>query len=217
MAELVARRARSGTSGSARRRRRRSGALTPCTRSPRCRPSTRCGRATRRPRSCRPAASWASASSRTRHSDAASSPGASSRRTSSTRTTSGATARASPARTCAANLQLAARSTRSPRERRHAAQLALAWVLRAGRRPRADPRHQAARVPRGERRRGRRRADRATSSRGSRPSCPRSQANATTRLGWARSTAEPGLAGSMSCPHGHRLVRQRARRAPRRG
>ena len=32
---------------------RRSAAPTPCTRSPRCRPSTRCGRATSRPRSCR--------------------------------------------------------------------------------------------------------------------------------------------------------------------
>ena len=51
---------------------RRSAAPTPCTRSPRCRPSTRCGRATSRTRSCRPAASSASASSPTRRSAAAS-------------------------------------------------------------------------------------------------------------------------------------------------
>ena len=37
------RRARSATSGCPRRRPRRSAARTPCTRSPRCRPSTRCG------------------------------------------------------------------------------------------------------------------------------------------------------------------------------
>ena len=39
-------RARCATSASRRRRRRRSAAPTPCTRSPRCRPSTRCGPAT---------------------------------------------------------------------------------------------------------------------------------------------------------------------------
>ena len=43
------RRARSATSGSPRRRRPPSAAPTPCTRSPRCRPSTRSGRATPRP------------------------------------------------------------------------------------------------------------------------------------------------------------------------
>ena len=57
------------------RRRRRSAARTPCTRSPRCRPSTRCGAATRRTRSCRRCASSASASCRTARSAAASSPG----------------------------------------------------------------------------------------------------------------------------------------------
>ena len=46
-------RARSCTSACPRRAPRRSAARTPCTRSPPCRPSTRCGRATSRPRSCR--------------------------------------------------------------------------------------------------------------------------------------------------------------------
>ena len=45
-------RARSASSACPRRRRRRSGARTPCTRSPRCRASTRSGRASSRPRSC---------------------------------------------------------------------------------------------------------------------------------------------------------------------
>ena len=62
------RRARSATSGSARRRRRRSAAPMPCTRSPPCRPSTRCGRATPRTACCRPAASSGSASWPTRRS-----------------------------------------------------------------------------------------------------------------------------------------------------
>ena len=70
-------RARSATSASARRRPRRSAAPTPSTRSPRCRPSTRCGPASPRRRSCRPAASSGSASSPTRRSGAASSRGAS--------------------------------------------------------------------------------------------------------------------------------------------
>ena len=47
---------------------------TPCTRSRRCRPSTRSGRATPRPRSCPPRASWASASCPTARSAGASSP-----------------------------------------------------------------------------------------------------------------------------------------------
>ena len=46
-------RARCATSACPRRRRRRSAARTPSTRSPRCRPSTRCGPATPRTRSCR--------------------------------------------------------------------------------------------------------------------------------------------------------------------
>ena len=45
--------ARCATSACPRLGPRRSAALTPCTRSRHCRPSTRCGRATRRPRSCR--------------------------------------------------------------------------------------------------------------------------------------------------------------------
>ena len=52
MAELV-RPARSATSACRRRAPRRSAARTPCIRSPPCRPSTRCGRATSRRRSCR--------------------------------------------------------------------------------------------------------------------------------------------------------------------
>ena len=59
------------------RARRRSAAPTPSTRSPRCRPSTRCSPASRRRRSFRPAASWGSASSPTRRSGEASCRGAS--------------------------------------------------------------------------------------------------------------------------------------------
>ena len=55
-------------------RRRRSAAPTPCTRSPRCRASTRCSPATSRTRSCRPCASSASAWCPTHRWDAASSP-----------------------------------------------------------------------------------------------------------------------------------------------
>jgi aryl-alcohol dehydrogenase-like predicted oxidoreductase len=47
----------------------------PCTRSPRCRLSTRCGPATRKPSCCRCCASWASASCPTRRSGTASSLG----------------------------------------------------------------------------------------------------------------------------------------------
>ena len=72
MAELVPARARCATSACPRRRRRRSAAPTPCTRSRRCRPSTRCGAATPRTRSCRRCASSASASSPTARSAAAS-------------------------------------------------------------------------------------------------------------------------------------------------
>ena len=50
-----------GTSASPRPPPRRSAARTPCTRSPRCRASTRCSPATSRTRSCRPCASSASA------------------------------------------------------------------------------------------------------------------------------------------------------------
>ena len=85
---------------------RRSAARTPCTRSRRCRPSTRCGRASRRPRSCRRSASSASASCRTARSAAASSPGRRARSTSSTRTTSAASSPASRARTCSANIAI---------------------------------------------------------------------------------------------------------------
>ena len=69
------RRARSATSASPRRPPRRSGARTPCTRSPRCRPSGRCGPATSRTTACWPrCASSASGSSPTPRSGAASCP-----------------------------------------------------------------------------------------------------------------------------------------------
>ena len=57
------------------RDRQRSAAPTPCTRSPRCRPSTPCGPVIRRPSCYRCCASWASASCPTRRSGTASSPG----------------------------------------------------------------------------------------------------------------------------------------------
>ena len=76
MAELVEA-GRSATWGSARRPRRRSAVPTPSTRSPRCRPSTRCSRVNRRRRSFRPVASWGSGSSPTRRSGEASCRGAS--------------------------------------------------------------------------------------------------------------------------------------------
>ena len=61
-------------------RRRRSAARTPCTRSPRCRASTRCGPAIPKPRCCRPAPSWASGSCRSARSARGSSPAPSTRR-----------------------------------------------------------------------------------------------------------------------------------------
>ena len=114
---------------------RRSAARTPCTRSPRCRPSTRCGRATPRTRSCRPCASSGigfvavqPARPRLPHRPlhvAA---------TTSRRTTSAATTRASRARTSTATSssssackELAAEKDVTP------GQLALAWVLAPGR------------------------------------------------------------------------------------
>ena len=75
----------------------------------------------------------------------------------SPRTTTAAAPRAFRARTSQQNLRARGRASKTLARRRACtpAQLALAWVLRAGRRHRADSRHQAAHVPRGERGRGR--------------------------------------------------------------
>ena len=133
MAELVAGRQGSLSSGSARRGRRPSGARMRCTRSPRCRPNIRCGRAIRRRRCCPHAASWASGSSRTRRSGAAFCRDGSRRRTSSTRTTSGVMARASAATTSRRTCSLAAKVAEIAADKGVTpAQLALAWVLAQG-------------------------------------------------------------------------------------
>ena len=137
-------RARCATSASPRPAPRRSAAPTPCTRSRRCRASTRCGRAISRRTSWPRCESSGSGSSPTRRSGAGSSPGASPRPRSSTRVTSAATARASPARTSSTTSQLAERVKELAGERGITpGQLALAWVLRQRRAHRADPRHQA--------------------------------------------------------------------------
>ena len=153
--------ARAATSGSPRRPRPPSAARTPCTRSPRCRPSTRSGRATPRPRSCPPRASSASASSRTARSAAASSP--------------------APLRSVDELAEddfrrfqprfLGRQSRRQHRHRRadrrarvrqglHAGADRAGVGARAGPGPRADSRHQASPLPRGEHRRAGRRAER---------------------------------------------------------
>ena len=133
MAELVAGGQGPATSGSARRRRRRSGARTRSIRSPRCRPSTRCGRATSRPRSCRPAASSGSASCPTRRSAAASCRAAS---RSPDELDEGDFRRNGPRFTgenLDANLELAAKVAEIAEEKGITpAQLALAWVLAQG-------------------------------------------------------------------------------------
>ena len=154
-------RARCATSASPRPAPRPSAGPPPSTRSPRCRASGRCGRATWSRRCSASPASTASASCRSARSAAGSSPGRSPARPTSARTTSAATSRGSRARRSQANLrlvdavrELAAEKGATP------GQLALAWVLAAGRGRRPDPRHQAAQLPGGERGRGRRRAHR---------------------------------------------------------
>ena len=126
-------RARSSTSACPRPARTRSAAPTPCTRSPRCRPSTRCGPATPRPSCCRCCASSASASSPTPRSATASSPARSAPSTTSPTTTGARPTRASPARTSSATC---ASSTRSQAVAAEAgatpAQIALAWLLAQG-------------------------------------------------------------------------------------
>ena len=122
------------------------------TRSPRCRPSTRCGRATSRPRSCRPAASWASASSPTRRSGRGflSGPLQVARRPRRGRLPPPRPAlhRATrSSRTCGSSAkveELAAEKGCTP------GQLALAWVLAQGDDVVPIPGHEAPHVPRGE-------------------------------------------------------------------
>ena len=101
------------------RRRDRSAAPTPSTRSPTCRSSTRCSRAGSRTRSCPPAASSASASPPTASSPAACSPGTG-RRNAPTRwprATSAPPRRASRARTSSATSRSSRRCARSRRRR----------------------------------------------------------------------------------------------------
>ena len=126
-------RARCAISGFRKRRLPPSGARTRCIPSRRCRPNTRCGRAIPKPKSCPPAASWASPSSPIARWGAGSSAGTSRRSTSSRPTTIAATTRASRERTCAATWnwqrrveELAAEKGCTP------AQLALAWLLAQG-------------------------------------------------------------------------------------
>ena len=158
MAELVAP-ARCATSACREASRgRRSAARTRSIRSPRCRPSTRCGRAIPRTTACwRPVASSASASSRTARSAAASSPGASSklRRSAGRRLPPPLAAlpgRELRARTC----ELVREIERLAREKKVHGIAARAGVgAGARRRHRADPGHERAHVSRGEHRRGR--------------------------------------------------------------
>ena len=107
-------RARSATSACPRPAPTRSAAPTPSTRSPRCRPSTRCGPATPRPSCCRCCASSASASSPTPRSATASSPARSAPSTTSPTTTGARPTRASPARTSSATCASSTRSRPSP-------------------------------------------------------------------------------------------------------
>ncbi len=153
------RRARSPTSASPRRARRRSAAPTRPTRSPPCRPSTRSGAVIPRTRSCRPCGSSASASSPTARSAAASSPAASAR---STTCPEGDFRRVNPrfeGENFERNLELVEKVEEIAAEKGvTAGQLALAWVLAQGDDVVADPRHQAPQLPRAERRRRRDRA-----------------------------------------------------------
>ena len=150
-------RARSASSGCPRRRPRRSAARTPCTRSPRCRASTRSGRASRRRRSCR----------RVRELGIGFVPYSPLGRgflTGKLRSLDAARGRRLPPLPAA----LPGRQPRGQhRDRRadrrarggqgrHAGAGRAGVGARAGRGRRADPGHQAAQLPRGERRRARR-------------------------------------------------------------
>ena len=173
-------RARSATSACPRPRRRRSAAPTPCTRSPRSRPSTRCGPATRRPSCCRYCASWASASCPTRRSGTASSQGRSAPPTTSPTTTGARPTRASPRATSSRTSASSTRSSRRHRGRRHPGADRARLAARAGRRHRPDPRHQARLPRRGEHGRRRYRAEPTSRSNGS-TSSPRPPVSATRR------------------------------------
>ena len=168
-------------------------ARRPCTRSPRCRPSTRCGRATPRRRSSPPAASSGSGScpysplGRGFLSGRFSSPD---------ELDAGDFRRNGPRFTgenLEANRQLAAKVAEIAAEKGdHAGTAGAGLGARPGRGHRPDPGHQAADLPGAERRRGRRRADARTTSSGSTPSCRRWPASDTTRRGWRRSTCNRG-------------------------
>ena len=186
------RRARCATSASPRRRRRRSAARTPCIRSRRCRPSTRSGRATPRteilPTVRELGIGFVAYSplgrgfltGRIRSLDDLAEDDFRRRPPA----LPGRELRAEPRRSSSAVEELAA-------EKGVDAGAARARVgARAGRRRRPDPRHEAARVPRGERGRGRRRADRGR-PRAARRALPGRSARRATAIRTCRpSTAE---------------------------
>ena len=153
--------ARSRTSASPRQASRRSAGRTPCSRSPRCRPSTRSGGASRRRRSCRRSRSSASASCRSARSARASSPARSTRAPSSRAATSATPCRGSrPGRAQGEpRVRRPARPDRRAAER-HAGAGRARLAARAEAVDRADPGHEEAAPARREPRRGRHRADR---------------------------------------------------------
>ena len=197
----------------ARPRPRRSAARTRCTRSPPSRASTRSGRAMSRRRSCRRCASSGSASSRTRRSAAASCPA---RFKSLDDLDPGRLAprrsRASRARTPSATSRCSRVRELAEREGRHAGAACARVGARAGRRHRPDPWHEAARLPRAERRGRRGRAERGR-PRPARQRAPEPAGDRYDATAWPASTsdADPSDEGA---PWGapHRRRRQWARR-----
>ena len=167
-------------------RRRRSAARTPCTRSRRCRPSTRCGRATPRTRSCRPCRELGIGF-------VAYSPlgrGFLSGQIKSVDDLDDDDFRRHSPRfqgeNFQQNLDLVARVEEiAAREGRDAGPARARLGAGAGRGHRPDPGHEAGRLPRGERRRGRRRARRrrpaTASTRRSRRARPPATATPTCR------------------------------------
>ena len=155
-------RARSATSGCRRPARPRSAGPRPCTRSPRCRASGRCGPATSRHGACWAwPASTGSASCRSARWAAGSSPARSPAPRTSATTTSGSNQPRFQGEAFAANLrlvdavrELAAAKGATP------GQLALAWVLAQGDDVVPIPGTKRRSLPGGERRRGRDRAHR---------------------------------------------------------
>ena len=121
---------------------RPSGGRTRSTRSPPCRPSIRCSPATSRTSSSPTCRELGIGFVPTRRSGAASSP-ARCRRTSSTTETSAGLDPRFPGENLEANLRLAAKVEEIAAEKASPpAQLAIAWVLAAGRGSGTDPRHQ---------------------------------------------------------------------------